>query len=275
MISSHRAPRGVSSKPGAAIGSAGCAVEADHDRNGVINQLDYDISIADDGKSRSGGVGEAGLFSRGVRNSVGYCGYIFNEDSGLYTVRFRTYSPTLGRWLERDPAGYVDGMGLYEYVRGGAIDAVDSWGLQTAPPIDDPGPFDLGWEWLVNPDDSPEQREFGPEHSFTKQLREHEHIAEVQRKLRDLLADTCDSCSQDGALSHGRARVGETFGGSFDGQELDPETGKLRNRGPGLSYSLAGWQGVPKYLRDYSVITSFGLTGSLAVTFLVVRCTVS
>jgi RHS repeat-associated protein len=118
---------------GATIGTANYVVEADLDRNGVINQLDYDISIADDGKSSSGGVGEAGPFSRGVRNSIGYCGYIFNEDSGLYTVRFRTYSPTLGRWLERDPAGYVDGMGLYEYVRGGPIAAVDPWGLWTVP----------------------------------------------------------------------------------------------------------------------------------------------
>ncbi|MFN5496261.1 MAG: RHS repeat-associated core domain-containing protein, partial [bacterium] len=41
-------------------------------------------------------------------------------------------SPTLGRWLERDPAGYVDGMGLYEYVRGGPIAAVDPSGLSTA-----------------------------------------------------------------------------------------------------------------------------------------------
>jgi RHS repeat-associated protein len=116
---------------GATIGTAAYLVEADLDRNGVINQLDYDISIADDGKSSSGGVGEAGLFSRGVRNSVGYCGSIFNEDSGLYTVRFRTYSPTLGRWLERDPAGYVDGMDLYEYVRGGPIAAVDPSGRWT------------------------------------------------------------------------------------------------------------------------------------------------
>ena len=116
---------------GAAIGTAAYVVEADLDRNGVINQLDYDICIADDGKSSSGGVGEAGLFSKGVRNSVGYCGYVFNEDSGLYTVRFRTYAPTLGRWLERDPAGYVDGMGLYEYVRGGPIAAVDPWGLDS------------------------------------------------------------------------------------------------------------------------------------------------
>jgi hypothetical protein len=146
--------------------------------------------------------------------------------------------------------------------------AVDPWGLQAAPPIDDPGPFEVGWEWLVNPDDSPEQREFGPEHSFTKQLREHEHIAEVQQKLRDYLLDSCEPCTPESALPRGRLRVGDKWGGNWDGQELDPETGKLKNRGPGLSYSLAGWQGVPKYLRDYSVITSFGLTGSLAVTFL-------
>ena len=114
---------------GAAIGTATYVVEADLDRNGVINQLDYDISIADDGKSSSGGVGEAGLFSRGVRNSVGYCGYIFNEDSGLYTVRFRTYSPMLGRWLERDPAGYVDGANTYAYLNSGPIGSVDPTGL--------------------------------------------------------------------------------------------------------------------------------------------------
>ena len=41
-------------------------------------------------------------------------------------------SPTLGRWLERDPAGYVDGMGLYEYVRGGAIRLTDPLGLSSS-----------------------------------------------------------------------------------------------------------------------------------------------
>jgi RHS repeat-associated protein len=97
-----------------------------------VAQSDYDIAVADDGKSSSGGVGEAGLFSRGVRNGVGYCGYMFNDESGLHAVRFGSYSPTLGRWLERDPAGYVDGMGLYECVRGGPIAAVDPLGLQAA-----------------------------------------------------------------------------------------------------------------------------------------------
>ncbi|MCX5651811.1 MAG: dockerin type I domain-containing protein [Planctomycetota bacterium] len=114
---------------GATIGTATYVVEADLDRNGIINQLDYDISIADDGKSSSGGVGEAGLFSRGVRNSLGYCGYVYNEDSGLYTVRFRTYSPTLGRWLERDPAGYVDGANTYQTVHSSPVMGNDPLGL--------------------------------------------------------------------------------------------------------------------------------------------------
>jgi RHS repeat-associated protein len=115
---------------GAAIGSAGYLVEADLDRDGKVAQSDYDIAVADDGKSSSGGVGEAGLFAKGVRNGVGYCGYIFNDESGLYTVRFRSYSPALGRWLERDPAGYVDGLSLYAYVSSTPITAVDPSGLR-------------------------------------------------------------------------------------------------------------------------------------------------
>jgi len=36
-------------------------------------------------------------------------------------VRHRAYDPELGRWTRRDPIGYVDGMGLYQYVRGNPI----------------------------------------------------------------------------------------------------------------------------------------------------------
>lgn len=39
------------------------------------------------------------------------------------------YSPELGRWLERDPAGYVDGMNLYDCVSGRPLTASDSSGL--------------------------------------------------------------------------------------------------------------------------------------------------
>ena len=58
--------------------------------------------------------------ANGPDNSVGYDGYWFDlagateaTSSGLYMVRYRVYDPRLGRWLQRDPLGYVDGTNLY------------------------------------------------------------------------------------------------------------------------------------------------------------------
>jgi len=50
------------------------------------------------------------------KNEILYCGYRFDPETRLYHVRNRAYHPTLGRWLQRDPLEYVDGMNLYEYV---------------------------------------------------------------------------------------------------------------------------------------------------------------
>jgi RHS repeat-associated protein len=69
-------------------------------------------------------------------NSIRFCGYVYDGvvkstgewTSNLYHVRHRTYHPTLGRWLQRDPAGYVDGMGLYEYCGGNAPARIDPQG---------------------------------------------------------------------------------------------------------------------------------------------------
>src|SRR5690606_3276875 len=62
----------------------------------------------------------------------GYAGYIFNAEmhgAGLYTVRHRNYAPDLGRWINRDPAGYADGMNVYMYVRSMPLRAIDPTGL--------------------------------------------------------------------------------------------------------------------------------------------------
>jgi len=58
-----------------------------------------------------------------------------SRDGPLNAARYRNYHPTLGRWIERDPAGYVDGPNLYAYVSGNPAVSVDPTGLcgETAP----------------------------------------------------------------------------------------------------------------------------------------------
>ncbi len=49
-------------------------------------------------------------------------------------VGFRWYSPSTGRFLQRDPIGYAGGMNLYEYVGSSAVGYFDPLGLQEDPP---------------------------------------------------------------------------------------------------------------------------------------------
>jgi RHS repeat-associated protein len=67
-------------------------------------------------------------------NSFAWTGQRYDAAVGLYGFHFRTYSPDLGRWLQRDPVGYVDGVDLYEYVLGNPLCWLDPFGLA---PCDD------------------------------------------------------------------------------------------------------------------------------------------
>jgi len=52
-----------------------------------------------------------------------------DAETGLYYFRNRYLSPTLGRFMQRDPVGYADGMNLYECVRSQPTAASDAMGL--------------------------------------------------------------------------------------------------------------------------------------------------
>jgi RHS repeat-associated protein len=54
---------------------------------------------------------------------------------GLDNHGFRYYDPALGRYLSRDPAGFVDGLNVYLYVRGNPINRIDPLGLSKEPSI--------------------------------------------------------------------------------------------------------------------------------------------
>jgi len=62
-------------------------------------------------------------------NEVLYCGYRFDTESGLNHVRHRSYHPTLGRWMQRDPIGYKGGLALYAYIQCRPVLGYDPKGL--------------------------------------------------------------------------------------------------------------------------------------------------
>ena len=111
-------------------------VELDYNRDGVVDFGDYPS-----GSARTavplGQIGELGATS-GPDNWIGYAGYVWEGASSLYHVRFRSYSPSLGRWVQRDPAEhqYIDGMSLYLYGRSSPVVLQDStgWAAEEADP---------------------------------------------------------------------------------------------------------------------------------------------
>ena len=58
-----------------------------------------------------------------------YAGYYFHAPSGLNLCTYRAYSPTLGRWINRDPIGEGDSLNLYVDVDNDPINNTDELGL--------------------------------------------------------------------------------------------------------------------------------------------------
>ena len=64
-------------------------------------------------------------------NAILFAGYYCDAETGLYHIRNRMYHAELGRFMQRDLLGYVDGMSLYEYCGSGPGGATDPMGLWT------------------------------------------------------------------------------------------------------------------------------------------------
>jgi len=88
-------------------------------------------------------------------NRILFTGREYEAETGLYYYRARYYSPTLGRFLSRDPLGPLPDLNLYRYVGNNPATWLDPWGLDKqrhdapepntppAPPFDPPPFFPL------------------------------------------------------------------------------------------------------------------------------------
>jgi RHS repeat-associated protein len=68
-----------------------------------------------------------------------YTGHKLDVETGNYYGNARYYNPELGRWLSRDPLGYIDGENLYEYCGSFVLNYLDILGatrFQTAKTTD-------------------------------------------------------------------------------------------------------------------------------------------
>jgi len=68
------------------------------------------------------------LSSSTIDNPYLFTGRRLDPETGLYYYRARHYDSETGRFMQRDPLGYVDGMNLFEYVGGNVVNWVDPLG---------------------------------------------------------------------------------------------------------------------------------------------------
>ena len=67
------------------------------------------------------------------------------DSSGTYDFRAREYDPQLGRFLQRDPLGTVNGTNVYDYAINNPLTVNDPFGTDARPEINDPAVEAEGW----------------------------------------------------------------------------------------------------------------------------------
>ncbi|MBO9562796.1 MAG: RHS repeat protein [Niastella sp.] len=90
----------------------------------VVERYEYDafgkVSVYDENY--------AALATSAIGNNYTFTGRQYEPETGLYFYRARHYDPVTGHFLQRDPLGYIDGMGMYAYVSNMPTTMIDPYG---------------------------------------------------------------------------------------------------------------------------------------------------
>jgi len=102
--------------------------------------------------------GDVNAITGSATNNLRFPGQYFLIEAGLHYNWHRHYDPTIGRYTQTDPLGFVDGPNIYTYAKLAPLENVDRNGHQSDTPWPDrrytprpPGIFD---EWNKNADKS-------------------------------------------------------------------------------------------------------------------------
>ena len=68
-------------------------------------------------------------YSSDLGNLYQFTGRRYDPKSELYYYRARYYNAEIGRFLQPDPIGYIDGMNMYAYVGNNPLTWIDPSGL--------------------------------------------------------------------------------------------------------------------------------------------------
>ncbi len=136
---------------------------------------------------------EDGAGSTPIVNNL-YQGMTLDPVTGLYYARNRNYSPTLGRWINQDPAGYINGANTYQFVMSNPVNRVDPEGLQVV----------SGWGW-ANQQGELQQARSEVEAARKEAMKEIMPCAQAEAKVLgdalSLLDDLIDSFPEDEPVS--------------------------------------------------------------------------
>jgi len=104
------------------------AAVVDSTGTNIVERYTYDAYGAPtvtDGSGLTVSTNSWGTAHSSIGNPYLYTGRQLDEEGGLYFYRARYYDTVKGRFLQRDPLGYVDGMNLYEYVKDSPVNGTD------------------------------------------------------------------------------------------------------------------------------------------------------
>src|SRR5208283_4262844 len=77
----------------------------------------------------------------------GFAGGLFDRETGLVRFGARDYDASVGRWTQKDGAGFAGGRNFYVYAQGEPVNHIDPTGFLTLPA----DPSGLGPEWVPDP----------------------------------------------------------------------------------------------------------------------------